>query len=81
MKLENNQIIVEESDLPFNDNMTQFECYGKGMLDFAEIVRAKVNDVKLAREQHSFMYWGTLFNSLLNDLEHLTDSVINLKNK
>lgn len=80
MKIENNQIIVDECDLesvmPFNDKMTKAECYSKGMLDFAEAVKAKVYTSREAREQHSYMYWGNILNSLLDDLENMTHSVL-----
>ena len=83
MKIENNQIIVDERDLasalPFNDNMSKAECYSKGMLDFAEAVRAKVDNARLAREQHSYMYHGYVLASLIDELEHLTHSVITFK--
>lgn len=81
MKIENNQIVVEESDLPFNDSMSRAECYNKGMLDLAEAVKLKIDAARTAKEQHSFMYLGGIFDSLLGDLEQLTYSVISLKNR
>lgn len=81
MKIENNQIVVEESDFPFNDSMSRAECYNKGMLDFAEAVKLKIDAARTAKEQHSFMYLGGIFDSLLGDLEQLTYSVISLKNR
>ena len=83
MKIENNQIIIDESDLasalPFNDKMSRSECYSKGMLDFAETVKAKIDNARLAKEQHSYMYWGGILDSLIDDLEHLTHSIIAFK--
>ena len=46
---------------------------------FAETVKAKVDNARLAKEQHSYMYWGGILDSLIDDLEHLTHSVIAFK--
>ena len=83
MKVENNQIIIEENDLasilPFNEKMSKTDCYNKGMFDFAKTVKVKIDNARQAKEQHSYMYWGAIFDSLLDDLEHLTHSVISFK--
>lgn len=83
MKIENNQIIIDESDLesvmPFNDKMSKAECYSKGMIDFAETVKTKIDNARLAKEQHGFMYWGGILDSLIDDLEYLTHNVIAFK--
>lgn len=52
MKIENNTIIVEDDDLPINDKMTKFDCYGKGMIDLAEKVKFIVDTAKTSKEQH-----------------------------
>ena len=83
MKVENNQIIIEENDiasiLPFNEKMSKAECYSKGMFDFAKTVKVKIDNARQAKEQNSYMYWGAILDSLLDDLEHLTHSVISFK--
>ena len=83
MKVENNQIIIEEIDLdsilPFNEKMSKAECYSKGMFDFAKTVKVKIDNARQAKEQNSYMYWGASLDSLLDDREHLTHSVISFK--
>ena len=83
MKVENNQIIIEENDiaslLPFNENMSKTDCYNKGMFDFAKTVKVKIDNARQAKEQNSYMYWGAILDSLLDDLENLTHSVISFK--
>lgn len=83
MKVENNQIIIEENEiasiLPFNEKMSKAECYSKGMFDFAKTVKVKIDNARQAKEQNSYMYWGAILDSLLDDLEHLTHSVISFK--
>ena len=81
MKIENNTIIVEDDDLPINEKMTKFDCYGKGMIDLAEKVKFIVDTAKTSKEQHSYMYWGNILDSLINDLECLTSDILSHKNK
>ena len=85
MKIEDNRVVLDENDmqaiLPYNDNMSRTECYNKGMLDFAEAVKRKIDTAREAKEQHSYMYWGGIFDNLLDNLESLTHSVIAFKKK
>jgi len=49
------------------------------MFDFAKTVKVKIDNARQAKEQNSYMYWGSILDSLLDDLEHLTHSVISFK--
>jgi hypothetical protein len=77
MKIEDNVIIVEDKDLPFTDDMSKTECYAKGAYDFAQQVKQMAKTARENKEQHSFMYHGMILDSLINNLDNLTDNIIN----
>lgn len=85
MKIEDNRIVIDEKDLhrilPFNDETPRAGCYNRGMIDFAEAVKIKVDAARAARDQHSYMYHGAILNTLLDDLDRLTHNVLAFKSE
>ena len=65
-----------ESLMPFNDNMSKGECYGKGMYDLATQVKLYIDKAKAAKESQSYMYWGAILEGLIDNLEHLTHGIL-----
>lgn len=65
-----------ESLMPFTDNMSKGECYGKGMYDLATQVKLYVDKAKAAKESQSYMYWGAILEGLIDNLEHLTHGIL-----